>query len=498
MASHIYIGLDLGSTSLKIAAFDGERGTVLAQAGAVIPWQRASTGVCQVPGNVLRPLITGLLAQVSHQLGARATDVAAMACVGHGGGLYVVDAAGALHDDFAVSSTDQRATPIANALAQTQARQLFSTVGTGPWSGQPSTIAADIARLNPDAFEQASTLFFAKDYVAMVLCGERATDYSDASTAGLLDSTTRRPSELAFAVAKVPTWRPGLLARLQDSGSPLGQLRPELAAHTGLPASIPIAMGAIDLYGAMAGVGATQVGDVAAVLGTWCVNAAIGADGGSIASVLNAAAAGISNVVLLDSKKSVMCMNNSAAGMANTTWLSITLQHSTADLLNAAFTSVPGAHGLRYIPFINGGGNASAGFLGLRTFHTPADMARAAVEGVMALHAKSLNALAASGVPRHRLFVLGGGAGDERLSALLATLLDSTVYTPGADESGARGAAMFAASALGHASTPLQAPLKQVEPIAALRSFYGQYLASFEGLLADMGPVFARLNQPLP
>ena len=498
MASHIYIGLDLGSTSLKIAAFDGEAGTVLAQAGAAIPWQRASAGTCQVPGSVLRPLIIGLLKQVAQRLGARAADVAAMASVGHGGGLYVVDAQGALQDDFAVSSTDQRATPIANALARLKARQLFSTVGTGPWSGQPSMIAADIARLNPGAFKKASTLFFAKDYVAMVLCGERATDYSDASTAGLLDSSTRRPSELAFAMANVPTWRTTLLPRLQDSGSPLGQLRPELAAHTGFPASIPVAMGSIDLYGAMAGVGATQVGDVAAVLGTWCVNAAIAADDGGITNVLNAVSAGISNVVLLNSKKSVMYMNNSAAGMANTTWLANTLQHSTADFLNVAFSSEPGAHGLRYVPFINGGGDTSAGFLGLRAFHTPADMARAAVEGVLALHARNLNALARSGVPRSRLFVLGGGAGDERLSALLATMLDSTVYTPGADESGARGAAMFAASAVGHASAPLQARLKQVEPMAALGSFYGEYLGNFEGLLADMAPVFARLNSPLP
>lgn len=497
MASHIYIGLDLGSTSLKIAAFEGGSGVVLAQAGAAIPWQRASTGACQVPGSVLRQLITGLLGQVSQQLGARSVNVAAIACVGHGGGLYVVDAQGALQDDFAVSSTDQRATQIANALGQREAHHLFSTVGCGPWSGQPSMIAADMARLKPDAFQGASTLFFAKDFVAMVLSGERATDYSDASTAGLLDSTTRRPSELAFAVADVPDWRPDLLARLQDSGSPLGQLLPELAAQTGLPASIPIAMGAIDLYGAMAGVGATQAGDVAAVLGTWCVNAAIGPSDGSIATFLNAAAAGISNVVLLDSKKSVMYMNNSAAAMANTTWLASTLQHSATHLLDAAFSSEPGARGLRYIPFINGGGDASAGFLGLRAFHTPADMARAAVEGVMALHAKSLNALAASGLPRRRLFVLGGGAGDARLSVLLATMLDSTVYTPGADESGARGAAMFAASAVGHVPHPLQAPLKTVEPNAGLRSFYGKYLASFEGLLADMGPIFARMNQPL-
>ncbi|OYQ40875.1 hypothetical protein CHU94_07010 [Rhodoferax sp. TH121] len=497
MASHIYIGLDLGSTSLKIAAFDGSSGAVLAQAGAAIPWQRAASGLCQVPGTVLRPLILDVLAQVGWQLGARAAQVAAMACVGHGGGLYVVDAEGALQDDFAVSSTDQRATPISNALARREAGALFASVGTGPWSGQPAMIAADIASRRPDAFQQAHTLFFAKDYVAMVLCGARATDYSDASTAGLLDSTSRRPAAHAFAVADSAAWQPGLLARLQDSGSPLGPLLPQVAASTGLSAGIPIAMGAIDLYGAMAGVGATQAGDTAAVLGTWCVNAAVGPIDGSIARFLQAGSPSISNVVLLDGGSAVMYMHNSAAAMANTTWLGGTLRLSAPELIDAAFASPPGANGLRYLPFINGGGDASAGFLGLRAFHTRADMARAAVEGVLALHAQSLNALAASGLPRTRLFALGGGAADARLSALLATLLDCQVLTPGADESGARGAAMFAAASLGHATQPLQATLQTVQPTEGLRSFYRQYLASFEALRTDMAPIFARLNQPL-
>lgn len=498
MSSHIYIGLDLGSTSLKVAAFEGTTGTALSQAGAAIPWQRTASGACQVPASVLRQLAIDALKQVSQQLGDRCVDVAAIACVGHGGGLYVVDSEGALQNDFAVSSTDQRATLTANALAQREANRLFKTVGCGPWSGQPAMIAADIFRHNPSAFQRASTLFFAKDYMAMLLSGKRATDYSDASTAGLLDSTTRLPSALAFAVADVPQWQPDLLARLQESGSPLGELLPDIAASTGLPSSTPIAMGAIDLYGAMTGVGATRPGDVTAVLGTWCVNAAVGPSDGSIAAFLQQAASGISNVVLLDASASVMYMNNSAAGMANTTWFAGALQQDSAHMLDAAFSSAPGANGLRYIPFINGGGDASAGFLGLRAFHTPADMARAVVEGVIALHAKSLNALAASGLPRNRLFALGGGAGDERLSTLLATMLGCTVYTPGVDESGARGAAMFAASSVGHASAALQAPLKQVSPLADLRNFYGNYLTSFEALLADMTPIFARLNQPLP
>ena len=498
MSSHIYIGLDLGSTSLKIAAFDGNTGTALAQAGAPIPWQRAASGACQVPAGVVQQLLTDALSEVSRQLGGRTADVAAMACVGHGGGLYLVDADGALQDGFAVSSTDQRATPIANALARSEAHRLFGTVGCTPWSGQPTMIAAHIHQRNASAFECANTLLFAKDYVAMLLCGERATDYSDAATAGLLDSTTRHPSGLAFELAHVPCWTPSLLARLEESGSPLGQLLPEIAARTGLPSSIPVAMGAIDLYGAMTGVGATQPGDVAAVLGTWCVNATIGPSDDSMRTFLDRAGAGISNVVLLDAGIAVMYMNNTAAAMANTTWFAGVVQQDAAQMLNAAFSAEPGANGLRYIPFINGGGDASAGFLGLRSFHTAADMARAVVEGVIALHAKSLNELAASGLPRHRLFALGGGAGDKRLSALLATMLDCTVYTPGADESGARGAAMFAAASLGHARTALQAPITKVEPISGLGHFYGEYLADFEALLADMAPVFARLSRPLP
>lgn len=494
MSSHVYIGLDLGSSSLKIAAFEGVDGTVLALAGASIPWQRAATGVCQVSGKVLRHFLTDLLAKVCRQLGRRARDVAAIACVGHGGGLYIVDAHGELQNDFAVSSTDQRATRFANTLSQTRGCQLFASVGCAPWSGQPSMIAADIFRQNPAAAHRAATLFFAKDYLSMMLCGELATDYSDASTAGLLDSKTRRPSELAFAVADVPWWKSELLAPLRDSGSPLGQLRPAVAAAVGLPAATPVAMGAIDLYGAMTAAGAVQPGDVAAVFGTWCVNAAVGPNEGAFADAGNENVRGVSNVVLLDSNKSVMYMNNSAASMANTTWFAGTVNQSPAALLDAAFSCEPGANGLSYIPFINGGGNANAAFLGLRAFHTQADMARAVVEGVIALHAKSLNELVASGLPRRRLFALGGGAGDSRLTTLLATMLGETVYTPGPDESGARGAAMFAAWSINEAAAPMQVPQIAIEPTSGQGRVYGNHLANFEAIMAEMEPVFLRTS----
>lgn len=497
MTSHVYIGLDLGSTSLKIAAFSGINGALLALAGAPVPWMRTSEGACQVHGREVRRLLIGLLSKVSAELGDRSRNVAAISAVGHGGGLYVIDQFGDLLDNLAVSSTDQRATHFSNLLAETRGTELLGMVGCAPWAGQPTLIASDILRKFPAKSGSISSLFFAKDYLTMLLSGVIATDYSDASTAGLLECGSWQPSELAFSVGGKEAWHVKLLAPLKNSGASIGQLRADVASLVGLPSGIPIAMGSIDLFAAMAGVGAVCPGDVAAIFGTWCVNAAIGPKQEVQSAPLHLGRAGVSNVVLLDSVNSVMYMNNSAASMANTTWLASTLQKDTKALLNAAFSSVPGANGLSYVPYINGGGDASAAILGMRAFHTQADIARAVVEGVVALHSVSLNALQDSGLQRKRLFSLGGGAGDPRLSQLLSTMLGEAIFTPGADESGARGAAMFAATSIGEIPTPMKATLNHIEPNIDEGHFYGNYLSNFEALMVEMEPVFNRTNKHL-
>lgn len=497
MLSRVYIGIDLGSTSLKIAAFSGRDGQVLALAGAPIPWRRTNEGVCQVLGSALRGMFEELLAKVVADLGEQSKAVAAISVVGHGGGLYVVDQNGELLDDLAVSSTDQRATQFANRVSEARVMALREEVGSAPWSGQPALIAGDILRKDPSMRNHCASLFFAKDYLAMLLSGQIATDYSDGSTAGLLDVQTRMPSELAFSVAADVAFQQKLLAPLRNSGAQLGELRTEMAVLVGLSAGIPIAVGAIDLFGAMTGVGAVRPGDAAAIFGTWCVNAAIGHKQPSNSSTHHLGTAGVSNVVLLNSTDSMMYMNNSAASMANTTWFAATLQLDALSLLDAAFESVPGANGLSYMPFINGGGQNSAALLGLRAFHTRSDIARAVVEGVTALHAVSLNDLRDTGLDRKRLFALGGGAGDVRLCKLLATMLGEALYTPGADESGARGAAMFAAASIGESPIPLQKVPGHIEPIDKEHIFYRDYLSNFKDMLADMAPVFSRSNKHL-
>ena len=496
MSSPLLIGLDLGSTSLKAAVYRAGDGAVLAQTGLPVPWQRSALGACEVPGEVIDQLLQAVLQPLVAQLGACRADVQALACAGHGGGLYVLMGEGQLATGMAVSSTDQSAAAFAESLGARSAASLAAEVGCGPWAGQPTMIAAHVEKATPGAFRSARALFFAKDYLAWRLCGEIATDCSDAATAGLLDISTGRPAATAFRVSEVPGWGPGTLAPLRDSGQRLGSLLPAMAARMGLPDRLPVAMGAIDLVAAMTGAGCTLPGDTAAVFGTWCVNATIAPAARAGGLPIVTPVPGISNVVLLDTGLGRMYMNNGASSMANLAWLTDTLFDGRRDaLLDAAFAAPAGANGLRFIPFINGGGgNASAGFVGLRAFHNRGDMARAVVEAIVALHAKSLNDLQAAGLPRTRLFALGGGAADVRITELLATMLDEAVHTPGADETGARGAAIFAARSLGLPTQALQAPCRVVQPLPHAREFYQGFVTGFNGLLVQLIPVFDHLQ----
>ncbi len=87
---------------------------------------------------------------------------------------------------------------------------------------------------------------------------------------------------------------------------------------------------------------------------------------------------------------------------------------------------------------------------GLRTGASRADLARAAVEGVVCGLLDAADALAAAGVPTRggRLLVVGGGSRSPAYREVLATLAGRAIEVPGGDEHVAVGAAVQAAATL--------------------------------------------------
>ena len=93
--------------------------------------------------------------------------------------------------------------------------------------------------------------------------------------------------------------------------------------------------------------------------------------------------------------------------------------------------------------------------------------------------------------------MLGGGASDVRLVRLLASFLGRPVERCADDETGARGAALYAAMSqdIDHAApgSVLLAPCDGVEPDAREARAHADFQAGFNELIDTMSPVFSHL-----
>lgn len=494
MFSDLFIGIDIGSSSLKALAVDGASGRAVAVARQALPYERLAGGGCEVRAGGIEAALDQVLSSVVQQLGPQVAQVRALACTGHGAGLYALDGAGQLVQGRAVASTDQRAQGRADALAREQGQQLFDEAGCAPWAGQPLLLAAEL--LGADAFQRGAVhrVLFAKDYLGLLLCGELATDASDASTAGLLSLKSGDWSARAIAASGMADVGTHSFVPLRPRGHVIGQLLPARAARCGLPAGLPVAMGAIDLLAAMGAVCAQGRGRAVSVLGTWCVNA--------VSAEVREPKPAVGAIVNFGDASQRLYMDNSPSSMANIAWATGALGLPDAQaLLDLAMTAPLGAHGLRFLPFVNGGG-PGAGYVGLRSQHTRADLARAVVDAVAALHARQLGRLASCGLDVSALTVLGGGASDIRLVRLLAGFLGRAVERCADDETSARGAALCAAQSQGwqHAgerASPMLAPCDIVEPDPSAANAEAAFMAGFNELI-DRSTATAAARHPHP
>src|SRR5439155_1513180 len=122
---------------------------------------------------------------------------------------------------------------------------------------------------------------------------------------------------------------------------------------------------------------------------------------------------------------------------------------STVDDL--ALSAEPGAGGLTLLPYLDGERTpnlpAARGLLaGLtRANATPANLARAAVEGMLCGLADGLDALRGQNVAVDRILLVGGGAGSAAVRALAPALFGVEVAVPAPAEYVALGAARQAA-----------------------------------------------------
>jgi xylulokinase len=122
-----------------------------------------------------------------------------------------------------------------------------------------------------------------------------------------------------------------------------------------------------------------------------------------------------------------------------------------ARLSDLALSAEPGAGGLVLVPYLEGERtpnlpDATGTLEGLTLANaTPADVARAAVEGLLCGLADGMDALVASGVAPRRVLLVGGGAASEAVRRIAPTVLGLPVDAPDPGEYVADGACRQAA-----------------------------------------------------
>lgn len=358
------------------------------------------------------------------------------------GTITAVVMSGQMQDTIALDAqleAVERAILYADSRAQRQAEALNKRLGAAAMTAVTGNVldaSLPFAQLlwlkeeEPKRYERfAHVVFSAKDYIIARLTGEAVTDLTTAATVGLLDITRHcwRADWLEAAGLA-----PELLPRLARAEKLAGRITDQAAQQCGLPAGTAVYAGLGDAGAAALASGITSPGEINIHLGTSGWVAAVSPTVRQQPAVFNLVAADTAYYINV-----VPFLN---AGNVHA-WAAQTFAGGDYErLMTLVEASAPGAGGVFCLPYLTGerypvlDGQVRGSFLGMTPETQPADLARAALEGVAFSIRQGLDSLL---VAPQTISLIGGGAQDQVWCRILAdvlgqavTVLDKSDYLP--------------------------------------------------------------------
>ncbi|WPW28852.1 carbohydrate kinase [Streptomyces atratus] len=446
-----YIGIDVGTSMVKAAAFDPQGRTLAVESRPV--------GLTIRGGFVEQDMdeVYGAVCEVLAALGS--DGVAFAGLTGQGDGVWLVDAAGR-PVRTAISWMDGRAHELVDAwLASGVFGAVYRRTGSAMFPGCPGPVLAWLDRHDPASLDAATTALYCKDMVFQRLTGVRATDVSDASMPFLDPMTRMYSSDVVAALGLVH--RASLLAPVSDP-----------VATAELPSGVRISNGPYDLPASALGAGVTRPGDGLLIVGT-CLAALVATE----QLDLDGEPAGLH--ISTDRPGHWLRAMPAMVGTAALDWILTTtgVRHAEVDALLAA--TAPGANGVRVLPYFAPSGERApfveprlrAELTGVSLETTPADLIRAVCEGIGFAARHCLEAAGLTGT----LALCGGGTRSPAWMRLFADVLGRPVRIV-EGEVGARGAVLAAAQRFGAEldTAAWTAPTTVVEPDPERAVFYAK------------------------
>ncbi len=248
-----YIGIDLGTSAVKLLLMDSE-GKIVNIVSREYPLYFPHPGWSeQKPQDWYEQTILGIEELIQD------VDKEQVAGISFGGqmhGLVILD-----EDDNvirpAILWNDGRTGEETEYLNNVIGREKLSAYTANiAFAGFTAPKLLWVKNREPENFARIAKIMLPKDYIAYKLTGVHCTDVSDASGMLLFDVKNRRWSEEMCHICGI---RVSQLAKCYESYEAVGTLLPQVAAQLGLSPSVKVAAGAGD--NAAAAVGTGTVGD---------------------------------------------------------------------------------------------------------------------------------------------------------------------------------------------------------------------------------------------
>lgn len=487
----LYIGIDLGTSSVKLLLMD-EDGKVKNTVSREYPLYFPHPGWSeQEPEDWYQETMSGLK-ELLH--GFDGNEVAGISFGGQMHGLVILDN----NDQVirpAILWNDGRTKDENNYLNDEIGKETLSKYTANiSFTGFTAPKILWVKKNEPENFAKIKKIMLPKDYLAYRLTGVHCTDVSDASGMLLLDVENRTWSKEMCDICGISE---EMLPKLYESYECVGTVLPEISAQLGLGDNVKVAAGAGDNAAAAVSTGTVGAGSCNISLGT----------SGTIFIALQKFGVDKNNALhaFCDANGAyhlMGCMLSAAS--CNKWWIEEILGSKGYDGENKKIVKL-GENHVYYLPYLMGerspynDPDARATFIGMTMNTTREDMTQAVLEGVAFALRDCLEVAKSLGIQVERTKICGGGAKSQLWKKIIANVLNIKLDILESEEGPSLGAAMLAAVACGRYPSVEEAVAKivkttsTIEPEAGLVEKYEARYQQYKNIYPACKPLFQKI-----
>lgn len=436
----MYLGIDLGTQSLKAIVYDAERRSVVDSGCSELDIISRPDGTREQLAKWWIAALESALQQIDPKL---KSGVTAIGVSGQQHGFVPLAANGRVLapvklwcDTATTSECEQIA---ANFGGQ---QQCIERVGNAILPGYTAPKIRWLKNHRPDAYRALATVMLPHDYLNFYLTGERFTECGDASGTGLMDVRERCWHRGMLRAVDPDRDLETCMPPLIGAGDSGGTLSVPVASTLGLPAGIPVACGGGDNMMAAIATGNLVPGRLTISLGTSgtmfaysdraCVD-----PGGELAAFCSSTGGWLP----------LLCTMNCTVATEQARKL---FDMNVGQLDRTIDATPAGANGVVVLPFYNGertpnlpGGKGCVMGLDVDNMNR-ANIARASIEAAVFGLRLGLDAFRRSGCELDEIRITGGAARSRVWRQIVADNFNMPVRLLDAEEGAAMGAALNA------------------------------------------------------